>query len=124
MKIVQSTLSVTLLCLSVGCVSRGTAPATLSPGASQPLGREITTLRDRNGFVEIRTGPEGRSFNVLDAAGRALAVNLSEAELRSQFPNQSEALRTGLAGPVAASWLVARSQLLAEAWEQSYFADR
>ncbi len=124
MKIVQSMTPVALLWLSIGCASGGAEPASVRPGASQPLGREITTLRLRSGFVEIRTGNEGPSFSVLDVAGRPLAASLTEEELRRQFPTQSEALKTGLAGAETAGLLGARSELLAEAWGHLSIADR
>lgn len=108
MRIVRSFTALGLVSLSLGCSTAdsdrtGSRPVSRAPGNS-----EIMTLRVRHGMIEIRTGAEGRSFTVLDGDGGVVAANLSEEELRSQFPAHSEAMRTGLAGPETSPPLDAR----------------
>ena len=81
------------LTLLAGCSASPLKPSRDSSHRSV----EITTLRVRGGFVEIRTGPEGRSFSVLDDQGRTLAADVSATDLMERFPSHFEVVEASLA---------------------------
>ena len=58
---------------------------------------EITTLRVRGGFIEIRTGAQGRTYGVLDESRAVIARDLTPRELESRYPERYETLERALA---------------------------
>lgn len=69
-------------------------------GSSEKLarGREITTLRVRGGFIEIRAGSNGKTYTLLDAEEKLIASDLTAEDLKARYPDRFEALERGLAG--------------------------
>lgn len=71
------------------------------PAAARADAPEIVTLRTREGFIEIRSAPDGRRFTLLTLDGRVLAPNLTEENLRADFPGHWQAMERALANPDA-----------------------
>ena len=87
----SSSKALSTLCIAAalsGCVS-AEKPASTT---------QITTLRTRNGFIEIRTGSNGRTYALLDAHQNLIDENLTAEELKARYPNQYESLERGIAG--------------------------
>jgi len=76
---------------------------TPEPTAATKEGVRIVALRFRDGFIDIRTGQEGRSFSIRDREGGIIAAELSADDLQARFPSHFEALQRGLAAPLDAS---------------------
>jgi hypothetical protein len=70
--------------------------ASLQPTPAS-AGAEILTIRHRDGFVEVVSGPDGVHYNVLGPDGAAVATRLTRDELAARFPLQAQAVERGLA---------------------------
>jgi hypothetical protein len=68
------------------------------PSVTDRAGKEIVTIRFREGLVEVHTGPEGLRYTALDAEGNVLAAGLTASELLASYPDHFSACETGIAG--------------------------
>lgn len=74
------------------------APPARGPSATDPGRKEVVTLRFREGFVEVHTGPEGIRYTALDREGKPLATGLTASELLARYPDHFRAYEKGIAG--------------------------
>ena len=68
------------------------------PGATSAAGKEVVTIRFREGLVEVHTGPDGLRYTALDGEGKVLAAGLTAGELLARYPDHFRAYEAGIAG--------------------------
>jgi len=75
-------------------------PVVATGEQQQPV---IMLIKSRDETLAIRSGGDGRSFDVSSNDGRLLASGLSDAELQKRYPDLYENVEGGLAGNDASS---------------------